>query len=106
MAGGLYWLFSGAVLLSPVQPTWLIGAGVAGAFYLVAVASMDPPEAACDYVDKQVSNRRERVAQAAALLLSLAFVAFQGKTGLIGQLPLWSAMVGVAAFQIARKLSD
>lgn len=105
-AGAIYWYLTAAGLGLPIQASWLIGAGVGGAFYLLAVAFMEPVEASCDFVEKPISNQRERAAQLSALLFGLALLAFQGEAGLIGQLPLWSAMVGVAGFQIARKLSD
>lgn len=97
-------VFGVTVELSPTT-NLLWAAAVAAIFYLAAVLSQENPMAPCDFADRQISVWRVRAAQIAALVIALLFIAALGQQAVVLQSPLWAAMIGMAGFEFAQRMS-
>lgn len=70
------------------------------------IASYRRVQARGDYTGEPLNPTRVRAAQLIALITALLVGLFRGLSGVVSLLPLWSAFVGVALFQIVKLLQN
>jgi hypothetical protein len=81
-------------------PTVISSLVVAGLFLVVIVTSRDL-QAVGDATGKPLNPRRVQAAQAFALLTALLMAWWEGASGVVELMPLWTALLGVALYRLA-----
>jgi hypothetical protein len=95
-------IFHGDMVLEtgPTMPVVISSVAMAGLF-LIVIATTREVEAVGDATGKLLKHRRVQAAQVLALLTALLFAWWDGASGVVALLPLWTAMVGAGLYRLA-----
>lgn len=99
--GTAWLLLRGAGFAAGAELAALWPLAVGSLLYLLTALSLPPVRARADDTDEPLMSTRVRTAQMTGLLLAVLVVLLAGIEGLGRILPLWSALIGTAGFQLA-----
>jgi hypothetical protein len=102
--GGGYWLYQGTGFTLERQMDLWAGLSAVSLVYLVVIGLQAEPQSVGDFDGELLKEKRVRAAQFAALALAIVSILINGISGFQEQIPLWSAMVGVAVYPWASRI--